>query len=220
MTETVKGLSSFLTLFFGVRGAPHHMACVILILWPGIKRRPLAVRTQSHWTRREFPLTLFLCSYINYLGKVRIVGCVGCKEVVNKLISLALLDGHMLLLANTLCSSCFFFVFSFSEFLFLKIWNASQICVSSLRRGHANLLCIVPILVYVLLKRARSSCLQVQFGSVQSLSHVQLFVTPWNVAYQAPQSMGFSRQEHWSGLPFPSPGDLPDPGIEPGSPAL
>ena len=45
-------------------------------------------------------------------------------------------------------------------------------------------------------------------------------VTPWTVAYRAPPSMGFSRQECWSGLPFPSPGDLPDPGIEPGSPAL
>ena len=55
---------------------------------------------------------------------------------------------------------------------------------------------------------------------VKSLSHVQLFVTPWTVAYQAPLSMGFSRQEYWSGLPFPSPGDLPDPGIEPGFPAL
>ena len=45
-------------------------------------------------------------------------------------------------------------------------------------------------------------------------------MTPWTVAYQAPQSMEFSRQEYWPGLPFPSPGDLPDPGIEPGSPAL
>ena len=44
--------------------------------------------------------------------------------------------------------------------------------------------------------------------------------TPWTVARQAPLSMGFSRQEYWSGLPFPSPGDLPDPGIEPGFPAL
>ena len=44
--------------------------------------------------------------------------------------------------------------------------------------------------------------------------------TPWTVAHQAPLSMGFSRQEYWNGLPFPSPGDLPDPGIEPGSPAL
>ena len=55
---------------------------------------------------------------------------------------------------------------------------------------------------------------------VKSLSRVRLFVTPWTVAYQAPLSMGFSRQEYWSGLPFPSPGDLPDPGIEPGFPAL
>ena len=45
-------------------------------------------------------------------------------------------------------------------------------------------------------------------------------MTPWTVAYQAPQSVEFSRQEYWSGLPFPSPGDLPDPGIKPGFPAL
>ena len=56
--------------------------------------------------------------------------------------------------------------------------------------------------------------------SVKSLSHVQLFATPWTVARQAPLSMGFSKQEYWSGLPFPSPGDLPNPGIEPRSPAL
>ena len=55
---------------------------------------------------------------------------------------------------------------------------------------------------------------------VKSLSHVQLFVTPWPIAYQASPSMGFSRQEYWNGLPSPSPGDLPDPGIEPGSAAL
>ena len=52
------------------------------------------------------------------------------------------------------------------------------------------------------------------------LSRVRLFATPWTVAYQVPPSIRFSRQECWSGLPFPSPGDLPDPGIEPGSPAL
>ena len=51
------------------------------------------------------------------------------------------------------------------------------------------------------------------------LSHVRLFATLWTVAYQASLSMGFSRQEYCSGLPFPSPGDLPDPGMEPGSPA-
>ena len=52
------------------------------------------------------------------------------------------------------------------------------------------------------------------------LSCVRLFGTPWTVAYQAPPSMGFSRQEYWNGLPFPSPGDLPNPGIEPRSPAF
>ena len=55
---------------------------------------------------------------------------------------------------------------------------------------------------------------------VKSLSCVRLLATPWTVAYRAPPPMGFSRQECWSGLPFPSPGDLPDPGVEPGSPAL
>ena len=55
---------------------------------------------------------------------------------------------------------------------------------------------------------------------VKSLSRVQLFATPWTVAYQAPPSMEFSRQQYWNGLPFPSPGDLPDPGIEAGSPTL
>ena len=52
---------------------------------------------------------------------------------------------------------------------------------------------------------------------VKSLSRVWLFATPWTVAHQAPPSMEFSRQEYWSELPFPSPGDLPDPGIEPES---
>ena len=55
---------------------------------------------------------------------------------------------------------------------------------------------------------------------MKSLSHVRLFATPWPVAYQAPPSMGFSRQEYGSGVPLPFPGDLPDPGMEPGSPSL
>ena len=55
---------------------------------------------------------------------------------------------------------------------------------------------------------------------VKSLSRVRLFATLWTVAHQAPPSMEFSRQEYWSGLPFPSPGDLPDLGIELGSPTL
>ena len=57
-------------------------------------------------------------------------------------------------------------------------------------------------------------------GKVKLLSHVWLFATPWTVAHQAPPSMGFTRQEYWSGLPFPSPEDLPKPGIKPGAPIL
>ena len=59
-----------------------------------------------------------------------------------------------------------------------------------------------------------------QFSSVQLFSHVWLFVTPWTVAHQAPLSVGFSRQEYWSVLPFSSTGDLLDPGIEPRLPTL
>ena len=60
----------------------------------------------------------------------------------------------------------------------------------------------------------------IKVWKVKLLSHVQLFVTPWTIAHQAPPSMKFSRREYWSGLPFPSPGVLPDPGIEPCSPTL
>ena len=55
---------------------------------------------------------------------------------------------------------------------------------------------------------------------MKSLSRVRLFVTPWTVAHQIPPSMKFSRQEYWSGLPFPSPEHLPNPGFKPGSPTL
>ena len=67
--------------------------------------------------------------------------------------------------------------------------------------------CLVPLLQY-----RKWKC--------QSLSRVRLFVTPWTVAHQAPLSVEFSRQEYWSGLPGPPPGDRPDPGIKPRSPAL
>ena len=55
---------------------------------------------------------------------------------------------------------------------------------------------------------------------MKSLNRVQLFATPWPVAHQASPSMGSFKQGHWNGLPFPSLGDLPNPGIEPGSPTL
>ena len=60
----------------------------------------------------------------------------------------------------------------------------------------------------------------VQHIVVQSLNRVRLFGTPWTVAHQAPLSMRFSRQEYWSGLPCPPPGDLPNPVIDPESPVL
>ena len=71
---------------------------------------------------------------------------------------------------------------------------------------------MMPVLCAVLNKY----CLK--WSEVKSLSRVRLFATPWTVAYQAPRSKGFSRQEYWSGLPFSSPGDFPDLGIEPGLP--
>ena len=70
------------------------------------------------------------------------------------------------------------------------------------------------VCVYVCAQSCACACMYVP-------SRVRLFVTPWTVARQAPPSMGFSRQEYWSGLPFPSPGGLPDPGLEPAlAPAL
>ena len=68
--------------------------------------------------------------------------------------------------------------------------------------------------------QADSLLLSHQKVKVKSLSGVRLFLTPWTVAYQVPPSMGFSSQECWTGLPFPPPGDLPDPGIEPRSPCI
>ena len=77
------------------------------------------------------------------------------------------------------------------------------------------------VIRYVLIKSIlchSTKC--VYMYEVKLLSHVRLFATPWTIAYQAPPSMELSRQEYRSRLPFPSPEDLPDPGIEPRSPAL
>ena len=70
------------------------------------------------------------------------------------------------------------------------------------------------------LREPRCTDSQVKEKEVKLLSHVRLFATPWTVAYQASLSVGFSRQGYWRGVPFPSPGDLPDPGIEAGFPTL
>ena len=78
------------------------------------------------------------------------------------------------------------------------------------------------VIIYKVTQRVPLGCTWsgIFLSLVKSLSRVRLFATSWTVAYQAPWSMGFSRQEYWSGLPFPSPGYLPNPGIKPGSPAL
>ena len=78
--------------------------------------------------------------------------------------------------------------------------------------------------VYVVVRTAGTPgslrCVQGTVSTICVLSHVWLFATPWTAAHQAPLSMGFPRQEYRSGLPFPPPGDLPNPGMEPTSPAL
>ena len=88
-----------------------------------------------------------------------------------------------------------------------------------LLKSNLRTYALLALLYHPTLKEAPTLGLAVAC-EVKSLSRVRLFVTPWTVAYQAPPSMGFSRQEYWSGLPFPSPGDLPNPGIEPRSPAF
>ena len=109
----------------------------------------------------------------------------------------------------------------------MKAWLKRMFRGTRIQFGQGESLCGC---VYVITKVIHASPLEpislnslvysLPYVSVKSLSRVRLFATPWTVAYQAPPSMGFSRQEYWSGLPFPSPGDLPNPGIEPRSPAL
>ena len=106
------------------------------------------------------------------------------------------------------------FCLIFSSIHFSYIFDISPLLDTWLANIFSNLACWLFILLLV------SFVVQKVKVKVKSLSRVRLFATPWTVAYQAPPSMGFSRQECWSGLLFPSPGDLPDPGIEPRSPAL
>ena len=98
-------------------------------------------------------------------------------------------------------------------------------CVCVAGKGYMGTLCMFlsfcSVTLKLLLKKKKQSlCERSLKVKVKSLSHVRLFATPWIVAHQAPLFLGFSRHDYCSGLPFPSPGDLPDPGIKPRSPVL
>ena len=95
-----------------------------------------------------------------------------------------------------------------------RIWNWVVISHSRVFPTQGSNLHLLSLLHW------QKNSLPLHHLKLKSLSRVRLFATPWTVAQQAPLSMGFSRQEHWSGLPFPPPGDLPDSGIEHRSPAL
>ena len=125
-------------------------------------------------------------------------------------------DWHSGILCSWLCKvsilllpsiHLFYFWAPESERFTFKIYNPSLSCCATLDK---------------LFNLFELQCFQLSNSFLHNvcmcmLSGGQLLVTPWTVAYQAPLSLGFSRQEYWSGLPFPSPGDLPDPGIEPAS---
>ena len=94
--------------------------------------------------------------------------------------------------------------------------NGTSFSSSSVFQESHSVLCCPTILSCLMVPNSEYS----SGGGGLVIKSCPTLVTPWIVAHQAPLSMGFSRQEYWNGLPFPSPGDLPDPGIEPGSPAL
>ena len=98
-------------------------------------------------------------------------------------------------------------------------------------KDKSRVYCLVVVVVGGRYSKMNSSCVQLRLkllknflkmviNTMCSVSHVWLFATSWTVAHQTLLSVGFSKQEYWSGLPFPPPGDLPDPGIEPESPVL
>ena len=121
------------------------------------------------------------------------------KSFVNLFLLFVLAFCHIILSLNWLLFNCKLNLF----FLKMEINWDSRWCY------------LPPKWIYVFFWQVAS------LSEVKSLSPDRLFGTQWTITYQAPLSMGFSRQEYWSGLPFPSPGDLlPDPAIETGSPTL
>ena len=100
--------------------------------------------------------------------------------------------------------------------MFLRIPSGRHMCPSISSDCHLLVLELVLVLSYHFISSGQTNThrCSVYCAVLSCFSHVQLFVTLWTVAHQVPLSMGFSRQEYWSGLPFPSLGDLPDPGIK------
>ena len=110
--------------------------------------------------------------------------------------------------------------FSLSSFTLIKrLFSSSWLCAIRVVSSAYLRLLIFLSAIFIPVCNSSNPGMQEKV-KVKLLSHVQLFAMLWTVVLQAPLSMGFSKQEYWSGLPFPSPGDLPNPGIERGSPTL
>ena len=107
--------------------------------------------------------------------------------------------------------------FRFMHWVSIIHWSACDFSVFS--SWLVRLISLTILLVLCLFPNFYNYQILSWYVKVKSLSRFRLFVTPWIVDYQASPSMGFSRQDCWSGLPFPSPGDLPYPGIEPALPS-
>ena len=111
-------------------------------------------------------------------------------------------------------------IFLHSAFFIVQLSHPDMTTGKTLALSTQTFVDKVMTLLFNMLSRLVITFLPRSKVKVKSVSRVQLFATPWTVAHQAPPSMGFSRQEHWTGLPFPFSGDLPDPGMEPRSPRL
>ena len=179
-------------------------ACGILVPWPGLNTHAPELEAQNlnRWTTREVPVTSSEHFRLPYPGIHLGLFCLWCKVSFEDI---------------KFCVICFFSLNMNS--------NLKQIPYSLLGRDFAE----NQILVFKWMRIQKVSLMKKSLGSeplhtvvvvVNSLSHVQLFATPWTVALQALLFLGFPRQEYWSGLPFPSPGDLPGSGIKSASPAL
>ena len=115
---------------------------------------------------------------------------------------------------------CSYLIFPSLHFVTIKI-VPYRVDKTALYSGYNKReMAVFSLYIYVCIHTHTYICIYMNVCMKWSRSVVSDSATPWTVAYQAPPSMGFSKQEYWSGLPFSSPGDLPDPGIEPRSPSF